>query len=55
MLSCSADQSLDSHTLDNLRSRVLAREYQLALPDEKRLAKEIEKARRALEKRSRQK
>lgn len=38
-------------TLDNLPSKVLAREYQLALPDEKRLVAEMEKARKTVERR----
>jgi hypothetical protein len=36
-----------------LPNKVLAREYKLALPDEKRLADEIEKTRDLLERRSR--
>ncbi len=52
ILCSSAGQSLVRYTLDNLPSKVLAREYRLALPDEKRLAKELEKARRNIERRS---
>lgn len=52
ILCSSAGQSLVRYTLDNLPSKVLAREYRLALPDEKRLAKELEKARKSIEKRS---
>ena len=37
------------YTLEGLPSKVLAREYRLALPDEKRLAAEIEKTRQRLE------
>ncbi len=37
------------YALEGLPSKVLAREYRLALPDEKRLAAEIEKTRRFLE------
>ena len=51
-LSSSAGQSLVRYTLDNLPSKVLAREYRLVLPDEKRLAKEMEKARKGIERRS---
>ena len=49
ILCSSAGQSLVRYTLDNLPSKVLAREYRLALPDEKRLAKELEKARKRIE------
>ena len=52
ILCSSAGQSLVRYALDNLPSKVLAREYRLALPDEKRLAKEMEKARKTLEKRT---
>ncbi len=37
------------YALEGLASKVLAREYRLALPDEKRLAAEIERTRRTLE------
>jgi hypothetical protein len=37
------------YALDGLPSKVLAREYRLALPDEKRLAAEIERTRERLE------
>ena len=37
------------YALEGLPSKVLAREYRLALPDEKRLAAEIEKTRQRLE------
>lgn len=49
ILCSSAGHSLVRYTLDDLPSKVLAREYRLALPDEKRLAKELEKARKNLE------
>jgi predicted nuclease of restriction endonuclease-like (RecB) superfamily len=42
---------LARYALDGLPSKVLAREYRLALPDEKRLAAEIEKTRQRLESR----
>ena len=49
ILCSSAGKNLVRYTLDNLPSKVLAREYRLALPDEKSLAKTLEKARRAAE------
>ncbi|PAW85343.1 MAG: hypothetical protein B9S33_09915 [Pedosphaera sp. Tous-C6FEB] len=49
ILCSSAGQNLVRYALDNLPSKVLAREYRLALPDEKLLAKTLEKARRAAE------
>ncbi len=36
------------YALEGLRNTVLAREYQLALPDERRLAKQIEETRHRL-------
>jgi predicted nuclease of restriction endonuclease-like (RecB) superfamily len=42
---------LARYALDGLPSKVLAREYRLVLPDEKRLATEIEKTRQRLESR----
>ena len=36
------------YALGNLKNKVLASEYKLALPDEKQLAEEIDKTRRAL-------
>jgi predicted nuclease of restriction endonuclease-like (RecB) superfamily len=45
------DDAVAHYALGNLRNKVLASEYKLALPDEKRLAKEIEKTRKALAKR----
>ena len=53
ILCSSAGQSLVRYTLDNLPGKILAREYRLALPEEKRLAKEMEQARRKLEPRRR--
>ena len=53
ILCSSADAALVRYTLDNLPSKILAREYQLALPGEKRLAAEMEKARREAERRNR--
>ena len=49
ILCSSAGQSLVRYALDNLPGKILARAYRLALPEEKRLAKEMEKARRKLE------
>lgn len=52
ILCSSASQSLVHYTLENLPSKVLAREYQLVLPEQRRLAKELARARKSLEKRS---
>jgi len=41
--------ALARYALEGLRSKVLAREYRLALPAERRLAAEIEKTRERLE------
>ena len=49
ILCSSAGQSLVRYTLDALPSKVMAREYRLALPDEKLLVKELEQARRRVE------
>lgn len=49
ILCSSAGENLVRYSLDNLPNKVLAREYRLALPDEKLLAKTLEKARRAAE------
>jgi len=49
ILCSSAGQSLARYTLENLPSKVLAREYRLVLPQEKLLLKELEKARRTVE------
>jgi predicted nuclease of restriction endonuclease-like (RecB) superfamily len=43
------NDALARYALEGLPSKVLAREYRLALPDEKRLAAEIEKTRERLE------
>jgi hypothetical protein len=42
------DSAVARYSLDGLRNTVLAREYQLALPDEQRLAKQIEETRHRL-------
>jgi predicted nuclease of restriction endonuclease-like (RecB) superfamily len=50
LILCSAkDDAVARYALDGLPSKVLAREYRLALPAEKRLAAEIEKTRQRLE------
>lgn len=49
ILCSSAGKSLVRYTLDALPSKVLAREYRLALPDERLLVKELEQARRRVE------
>ena len=50
LILCSAkDDAVARYALEGLPSKVLAREYRLALPDEKRLAAEIEKTRQRLE------
>ena len=51
ILCTSADTALAKYALDGLPSKVLAREYQLALPKEKFLAAELEKTRHQLESR----
>ena len=50
LILCSgAAKNLVRYTLDTLPSKVLAREYKLALPDEGKLAKELAQARKQLE------
>jgi hypothetical protein len=50
LILCSAkDDAVARYALEGLPSKVLAREYRLALPAEKRLAAEIEKTRLRLE------
>ena len=46
------NDALVRYALDGLPSKVLAREYRIALPDEKRLAAEIERTRQLLEART---
>lgn len=46
ILCSSAGENIVRYTLDTLPSKVLAREYKLALPDEQRLAKELVAARK---------
>ena len=51
ILCTSADQALAKYALEGLPNKVVAREYQLALPAEKLLAAELEKTRHLLESR----
>src|SRR5438093_6260597 len=53
ILCAEKDDAIAKYALEGLPNKVLAREYKLALPDEKRLAAEIEKTRELLERRSR--
>lgn len=48
ILCSSAGQNIVRYTLDNLPGKVLAKEYRLALPEEKRIAEEMERARKKL-------
>jgi len=45
------DNAVAKYALEGLPNKVLATEYKLTLPDEKLLAKEVEKTRKLLEKR----
>jgi hypothetical protein len=53
ILCAEKDDAIAKCALEGLPNKVLAREYKLALPDEKRLADEIEKTRELLERRTR--
>jgi len=53
ILTMEKDEALARYALDGLQNSVLAREYRLVLPDEKRLAEEIEATRKRWEGRSR--
>ena len=53
ILCAEKDDAIAKYALQGLPNKVLAREYKLALPDEKRLADEIEKTRDLLERRTR--
>jgi predicted nuclease of restriction endonuclease-like (RecB) superfamily len=53
ILCAEKDDAIAKYALEGLPNKVLAREYKLALPDEKRLADEIDKTRDLLERRSR--
>lgn len=53
LILCSdAGENMVRYTLDSLPNKVLARDYRLALPDEKKLARELGLARQRLEARS---
>jgi predicted nuclease of restriction endonuclease-like (RecB) superfamily len=52
ILCAEKDDAIAKYALEGLPNKVLAREYKLALPDEKRLAAEIEKTRDLLERRA---
>lgn len=52
ILCAEKDESVARYALDNLPNQVLAREYQMTLPDEKLLVAELEKTRLKLEKRA---
>jgi predicted nuclease of restriction endonuclease-like (RecB) superfamily len=52
LILCAEKGAAEAHyALDNLPNKVLAAEYQTVLPDEKLIAKELERSRRELEKR----
>ena len=53
ILCAEKDDAIAQYALEGLPNKVLAREYKLALPNEKRLAAEIEKTRDLLERRAR--
>jgi hypothetical protein len=53
ILCAEKDDAIAKYALEGLPNKVLAREYKLALPDEKRLADEIDKTRDLLERRTR--
>ena len=53
ILCAEKDDAIARYALEGLPNKVLAREYRLALPDEKRLAAEIEKTRERLERKVR--
>jgi predicted nuclease of restriction endonuclease-like (RecB) superfamily len=53
ILCAEKDDAVAKYALEGLPNKVLAREYKLALPDEKRLVAEIEKTREMLERRGR--
>jgi predicted nuclease of restriction endonuclease-like (RecB) superfamily len=52
ILCAEKDDAIARYALEGLPNKVLAREYKLALPDEKRLVAEIEKTRERLQKRA---
>jgi predicted nuclease of restriction endonuclease-like (RecB) superfamily len=54
ILCAEKDDAIAKYALEGLPNKVLAREYKLALPDEKRLVAEIEKTRELLERKIRE-
>ena len=48
ILCAEKNEALAHYTLENLPNKVLAKEYKTVLPDEKILAREIEKTRKML-------
>jgi predicted nuclease of restriction endonuclease-like (RecB) superfamily len=53
LILCAEKGAAEAHyALDNLPNKILAAEYQTALPDEKIIAEELERSRRELEQRS---
>jgi len=54
ILCAQKNDALARYTLDNLHNKVLAAEYRTTLPDEKLIASELEKTRRLIEKRQKQ-
>jgi len=53
LILCAEKGAAEAHyALDNLPNKILAAEYQTALPDEKTIAEELERSRRELEQRS---
>jgi predicted nuclease of restriction endonuclease-like (RecB) superfamily len=52
ILCSNAGENIVRYTLDTLPSKVLAREYKLALPDEEKLARELAEARKQIEART---
>jgi hypothetical protein len=53
ILCAEKDEALAKYALEGLPNKVLAREYKLALPNERLLARELDKTRKALEARGR--
>ncbi|MBL9189182.1 MAG: DUF1016 family protein [Opitutaceae bacterium] len=53
ILCSSAGQNIVRYTLDTLPTKVMARDYRLALPDEKKLVRELARARKQIDTRSR--
>ena len=53
ILCSSAGQNIVRYTLDTLPTKIMARDYRLALPDEKKLVRELAQARKQIEARPR--